>query len=173
VLALSILSPLFSARSRVLARRLPDRLFAPQPERDPADAVDALQELWRRGPIGAPPRPRRRLRGAPPIFTVRPPGQDGVAGELDTPERVLAQAVAARLRVRRDRPGALVALEDGRYAVTGPLLIAGSREDVTTYARRRAAVADPDDRAWLQTVVGALAIDIFDAASPQAPAERG
>ena len=65
----------------------------------------------------------------------------------------------------RDRPGALVALEDGRYAVTGPLLIAGSRDDVTTYARRRAAAADPDDRAWLQTVVGALAIDIFDAAS--------
>ena len=253
VLALSILSPLFSARSQVLARRLPDRLFAPQPERDPAAelpesepiievgvirrlgaetvehavrrgdaivgahvrdlglprealvsvivrdhealaprgstrirpgdrlhvlvrreaayAVAALQELWRRGPVGAPPRPRRRLRGAPPIFTVRPPGEDGVAGELDAPERVLAQAVAARLRVRRDRPGALVALEDGRYAVTGPLLIAG--EDVTTYARRRAAVADPDDRAWLQTVVGALAIDIFDAASPVAPAERG
>ena len=43
-------------------------------------------------------------------------------------------------------------------------LIAGSRDDVTTYARRRAESADPDDRAWLQTVVGALAIDIFDAA---------
>ena len=92
-------------------------------------------------------------------------------GDLDAPERVLDQAVVARLRVRRDRPGALVALEDGRYAVTGPLVIAGSRDDVTTYARRRAESADPDDRAWLQTVVGALAIDIFDAAPAAGPTE--
>ena len=47
-------------------------------------------------------------------------------GAIDDPERVLAQPVVARLRVRRDRPGALVALGDGRYAVTGPLIIAGS-----------------------------------------------
>jgi hypothetical protein len=59
------------------------------------------------------------------------------------PERVLGHRVAARLRVRRDRPGALVALEDGRYAVTGALLITGSRDDVTTYARRRAKGTDP------------------------------
>jgi hypothetical protein len=67
-------------------------------------------------------------------------------------------------------PGALVALEDGRYAVTGPVLVAGSRDDVTAYARRRAEGADADDRAWLQTVVGALAIDIFDAAPAARPA---
>jgi hypothetical protein len=54
--------------------------------------------------------------------------------------------------------------EDGRYAVTGPLLITGSREDVTAYARRRAERAGAEARAWLQTVVGALAIDSFDAA---------
>lgn len=40
----------------------------------------------------------------------------------------------------------------------------GSRGDVMNYARRRAERADPDDRAWLQIVVGALATDIFDAA---------
>ena len=251
VLVLSILSPLCSARSYVLARRLPDRLFAPQPtlevgdglppsepiievgvvrclgaetvehavrrgdaavgahvrdlglprealvsvivrggeavaprgstliragdrlhvlvRREAADEVDAIQERWRRGPIGPPPRPRRRRRGSSPIFTVRPSGDDAVVGDLDAPERVLTQSVAARLRVRRDRPGALVALEDGRYAVTGPLVIAGSREDVTAYARRRATAAGPEDRAWLQTVVGALAIDIFDAAPVGAP----
>jgi cell volume regulation protein A len=250
VLVLSIVSPLFSARSYVLAGWLPRRLFAPQPararaaepppsepiievgairrlgaetvehpvheddaivdahvrdlglprealvsaivrgdevlaprgstriragdrlhvlvRREAAKEVDALQQRWRRGPIGAPPRPRRRLRGSSPIFTVRPCAGDAVIGDLEAPERVLAQSVAARLRIRRDRPGALVALEDGRYAVTGPLVIAGSRDDVTSYARRRAGSADPDDRAWLQTVVGALAIDIFDAA-PQRP----
>jgi cell volume regulation protein A len=135
--------------------------------REAAREIDALAERWRHGPMGAPQRPRRRLRGSSPIFSVRPSGADVVSGDLDAPDRVLDRPVAARLRVRRDRPGALVALEDGRYAITGPLLITGSREDVTTYARRRAAGADPDDRAWLQTVVGALAIDIFDAAPAQ------
>jgi cell volume regulation protein A len=137
--------------------------------REVAREVEALHERWRRGPIGTPPRPRRRLRGSSPIFTVRPYGADAVTGDLGAPERVLARAVAARLRVRRDRPGALVALEDGRYAVTGPMLIAGSRDDVTAYARRRAERADPEDRAWLQTVVGALATDIFDATPARSP----
>lgn len=246
VLALSILSPLFSARSDVLARWLPDRWFAPQAEivpgaelsdseaiievgvirrlgaetvefgvrtehaivgaavrdlglprdaivsvivrgdeaiaprgstriragdrlhilvrREVAKEVNALQQRWREGPIGTPPRPRRRLRGTSPIFTVRPADDHAVVGDLGAPERVLSQPVVALLRIRRDTAGALVALEDGRYAVTGPLLIAGSRDDVTTYARRRTESADPDTRAWLQTVVGALAIDIFDAA---------
>jgi cell volume regulation protein A len=140
--------------------------------REVAKQVDALQERWRDGPIGAPPRPRRKLRGSSPIFTVRPFADDAVVGDLDAPERVLDQSVVARLRVRRDRPGALVALEDGRYAITGPLLIAGSRDDVTTYARRRAEGAAPDDRAWLQAVVGALAIDIFDAAPAQLPRSK-
>ena len=251
VLVLSILSPLLSAKSDVLAGWLPSRFFAPQPVvetnaepaepepiievgvlrrlgadtlkytvrsghavagvhvRDlglPRDAlvsvivrgdeavaprgstriragdrlhvlvrqevareVDALQEKWRDGPIGAPPRPRRRLRGSSPIFTVRSLSDNFVVGELDTPERILDESVVARLRVRRDRPGALVALEDGRYAVTGPLLIVGSRDDVTRYARRRAKDADPDARAWLQGVVGSLAIDVFDAAPAQRP----
>jgi cell volume regulation protein A len=136
--------------------------------REAAKDVDGLQERWRHGPMGAPPRPRRKLRASLPIFTVRPCADGAVTGDLDAPDRVLDQPVVARLRVRRDRPGALVALEDGRYAVIGPLVITGSRDDVTTYARRRAEHADPEARAWLQTVVGALAIDIFDAA----PARR-
>jgi CPA2 family monovalent cation:H+ antiporter-2 len=131
--------------------------------REAARAVEALQDRWRTGPVGPPPRPRRKLRGTSPIFTVRPYDAAAVTGELDDPREVFDQRVVARLRVRRDRPGALVALEDGRYAVTGPLLIAGSREDVTTYARRRVRTEDAEQRAWLQTLVGALAIDIFDA----------
>lgn len=248
VLVLSILSPLFSARSHVLASWLPGRLFAPQPEIDstaeppsepiievgvirrlgadtiehpvraddaivglhvrdlglPRDAlvsvivrsgeavaprgstpihagdrlhvlasgkagkeVDRLQERWRDGPIGAPARPRRRLRGSSPIFTVRPSDPGSVLGDLDSPECVLDQPVVARLRVRRDQPGALVALADGRYAITGPLLIAGSRDDLTAYVLRRVADVESDERAWLQSVVGALALDVFDAAPAQ------
>lgn len=132
--------------------------------REAARAVDALQDRWRTGPVGPPPRPRRKMRGSAPIFTVRPMDDQAVVGDLDDPQRILDQAVVAKLRVRRDQPGALVALEDGRYAVTGPILIAGSRDDVTDYARRRVNTDDPEQRAWLQSIVGALAIDIFDAA---------
>jgi CPA2 family monovalent cation:H+ antiporter-2 len=245
VLVLSILSPLLSARSDVLARVLPRRLFGPEADvqataepdhsepiievgvirrlgaetiefpvrvdhavvnarvrdlglpreavvsvivrgdeavaprgstrirsgdrlhvlvrREAAAEVEELQERWRHGPIGAPPRPRRTVRGLAPIFTVRPADEGTIAGEAGDPQRVLDEDVVARLRVRRDQPGALVALADGRYAVTGPLLIAGSRDDVTNYARRRVERVDDDERAWLQTVVGALAIDVFDA----------
>jgi potassium/hydrogen antiporter len=137
--------------------------------REVTKEVDALMERWRRGPIGPPPRPRRRIRGTPPVFTVRRADAGAIVGDAHTPEVVLGQPVVARMRVRRDLPGALVALEDGRYAVTGPVLVVGSREDVATYARRRAQRADPDERAWLQTVVGALAIDVFDAM----PVQRG
>jgi cell volume regulation protein A len=131
--------------------------------REVAREVDALQDRWRNGPMQAPPRPRRKLRAGAPIFTVRPWDEDAASGDLEHPDEVLGQAVVAKLRDRRDRAGALVALEDGRYAVTGPLLIAGSRDDVTAYARRRVGTDDADERAWLQTIVGALAIDIFDA----------
>ena len=137
--------------------------------REAARQVEDLQERWRTGPVGPPPRPRRKMRGTPPIFTVRPFDEQAVEGELDDPQQVLDQQVVARLRVRRDQPGALVALEDGRYAVTGPLVIAGSRDDVTTYARRRVNTSDPEQRAWLQSIVGALAIDIFDAAPALTP----
>ena len=89
---------------------------------------------------------------------MRPPGQDGITGELDAPEEVLSQPVAARLRVRRDRPGALVALEDGRFGVSGPLLAVGPSGELQAFARRRLANASsPGERAWWQEVVGALA----------------
>jgi CPA2 family monovalent cation:H+ antiporter-2 len=135
-------------------------------QQEVARDVDELQQRWRHGPMGAPPRPRRRVRGAAPVFTVRPFDELAVKGDPENPSRVLEQPVVAHLRARRDRPGALVALEDGRYAVTGPLLIAGSREDVTAYVRRRLHASDPDQRAWLQSIVGALALDIFQAPAP-------
>jgi cell volume regulation protein A len=70
--------------------------------------------------------------------------------------------VVDQLRVRRDRPGGLFALEDGRYAVTGAVLAVGSRGDLTAWARRRMSSADADERAWLQTVIGALALDLHE-----------
>jgi potassium/hydrogen antiporter len=71
---------------------------------------------------------------------------------------VLGVDVHDHLRTRRDRRGALVLLEDGRYAVTGPLVAVGGASQLQRYARRR--LADENDeaaRAWWQEVIGALA----------------
>jgi len=64
--------------------------------------------------------------------------------------------------VRRDAPGALVALADGRYAVTGPLLVMGSRRDITAFATRRMRrlPRESTERPWLQNVIGAMASDM-------------
>ena len=255
VLVLSILSPLFSARSEVLARRLPDRLFAPQPAREAAaelpesepiievgvirrlgaetvehpvrrgDAVvgahvrdlglprealvsvivrgdeaiaprgstriragDRLHILVRReaarrrsrrcrsagaaGRSAPPPRPRRRLRGSSPIFTVRP-----VRRRRDgrRPRRARARARPARRRAaaRPPRPPGSPGRARGRplrrHRPADRRRLARRRDDLRATARRSAG---PDDRAWLQTVVGALAIDIFDRAPVQGPRPR-
>ena len=49
-----------------------------------------------------------------------------------------------QLRIRRDAAGALFVLEDGRYAVTGPLDAVGTRTAVSDWARRRMRSASAD-----------------------------
>jgi potassium/hydrogen antiporter len=124
-----------------------------------ADRVNQLIDRWQHGPIGPPPRPQRKLHGRPPVFSARPWRDDD--GNASQPEHVDGERVVERLRERRDVAGALVALEDGRYAITGPILAIGGREDVTAWARRRLARADGDERAWLQGVVGNLGADLL------------
>ena len=66
--------------------------------------------------------------------------------------------VAEQMRTRRDQRGALVALEDGRFAVTGPLVAIGGPLQIQRYARRQLASEDEAAaRAWWQEVIGALA----------------
>ena len=102
------------------------------------------------------------MRATAQILTVQPYRPGTVEGDVTRPSRVLGEDVVARLRIRRDEPGALVALADGRYAVTGPVLMVGGRDDLAAYARRRARIVKGDERAWLQTVVGALAADTLE-----------
>jgi cell volume regulation protein A len=62
------------------------------------------------------------------------------------------------MRTRRDVRGALVALDDGRYAVTGPSMAVGSASDLQRYARRRLEKATSEaERGWWQEVIGAVA----------------
>ncbi len=130
--------------------------------RELADTVGELMRRWREGPIGPPPRPRRRFRGAQPIFTARPCKEDELRGGISSPTEVLGCTVVARLRARRDAPGALVALDDGRYAMTGPHLAVGSRRDITDYATRRLPGADEEEAGWLRAVIATLALDAFE-----------
>lgn len=125
------------------------------------ESTHRLKELtrrWRAGPIGPPARPPRPVTGRPPIFSVRPwnPDQDGDASH---PHELVGQPVVERLRIRRDQPGGLWVLADGRYAVTGPLAAIGSRGDLIDWARHRMRRASNDEQAWLQNVIGALAAD--------------
>ena len=121
-------------------------------------AVEFQQLLhqWRTGPLEAHRRPRPRVRSRPAVTTVRP--WEPSDGDPSRPTDVAGQEVVEQLRTRRDEPGALVALADGRFAATGRLLAIGPAAELQAVARRRLARADsPGERAWWQEVVGALA----------------
>jgi potassium/hydrogen antiporter len=120
------------------------------------DEVEELTRRWHEGPIGVPPPPRLPPRGAPQVFTVRPGGD--IENPSD-PATVDGIAVVSVLRSRRDRPSALVALADGRYALTAESVVAiGGRHALADWCARRAQRLgdDPAERAWWQEVIGAL-----------------
>ena len=120
-------------------------------------ALEDARERWRTGPVGPAPRPPRTPPSGAPIFTTRPWTE--ADGDPDAPAQVLGLKVVERLNTRWDVPGALVVLEDGRYAVTGPHLLVGPREQLQWHARRRLRVAATDaERAWWQEVIGASAL---------------
>jgi cell volume regulation protein A len=126
--------------------------------------VHKIVERWRKGPIGPPPRPPRLMEGRRPTFSIAPFGQIALEGDAAHARTVAGTEVVAQLRVRRDVPGCLVALEDGRYAMVGPLVAVGSRGLLASWATRRLRrlPADDAERAWLQNVVGALAADLSE-----------
>ncbi len=120
------------------------------------DQVEQLTSRWHDGPIGEAALPRLSRRGAPQIFTVHPTRD---LPDPADPRKVDGIDVMARLRSRRDRPGALVALVDGRRAVTGTDLVAiGSRTDLARWCANRARreSANQVERSWWQEVAGAL-----------------
>ncbi|HYP47844.1 MAG TPA: potassium/proton antiporter [Thermoleophilaceae bacterium] len=121
-----------------------------------ADQFPSLLERWRSGPWEAAPLRRPERRGSSVIFSSRPWAEpDGDPGH---PSELLGLPVIEHLRTRRDTRGALVALADGRYAVTGPVLAVGAAGQLQRYARRRLRDAGSEaEHAWWQEVIGALA----------------
>ncbi|HEV7494799.1 MAG TPA: potassium/proton antiporter [Baekduia sp.] len=127
----------------------------------------SLTSSWRSGPIGPRARPARQVRSASSIFTARPWTEGD--GDATRPATVAGQEVIDLLRLRRDAPGSLVVLADGRYAVCGTVLVIGARQQVTAWIERRMRVAGEAERAWLRTVLGAVATDFSEVPRVIAP----
>lgn len=126
--------------------------------REEMGAMRQLLERWRDGPVGPPPRTPRIPEGHAPVFSVRrwDPDADGDPARA---ERVAGRRVVDRLRTRRDVPGALVLLDDGYLAVTGPVLALGRERLLSEWVRRKARAAGGEaERAWWEEVLGALAL---------------
>jgi cell volume regulation protein A len=123
-----------------------------------APEVRDLLSRWRRGPIGPDVKPARpRLAGSTPVFHVRPWTEDD--GDANRPDSIDGLEVIDRLRSRRDVPGCLVLVEDGRYAVVGPVMALGSRQAVNDWVRRRMrAGVSENERVWWEEVLGAIAL---------------
>ena len=132
-----------------------DRLHVMVREEVAGDMPDLL-ERWRLGPVEIPSAHHAPLRAGTAVFTTRRwTEEDGDAG---FPKQVHGVAVDEQMRTRRDQRGALVLLEDGRFAVTGPLVAIGGPLQLQRYARRRlTSEEDAAARAWWQEVIGALA----------------
>jgi cell volume regulation protein A len=115
-----------------------------------------LLRRWRTGPLGVRERPRPQPRSRPSVTTVRP--WEAGDGDMSRPTEIQGRLVLDQLRTRRDEPGALVLLDDGRYAITGPLLAIGPAGELQQVVRRRLARAETSgERAWWREVAGALA----------------
>jgi cell volume regulation protein A len=120
--------------------------------------VEELFELWREGPIGEDEREYARpVAGRPAIFSVKP--WTDAMGDPGDPKTISKTGVLRRVRTRHDEPGALVVLNDGRFAVTGDGVVAtGSPRQLRAYAVRRIERAETRPaRAWWQEVAGAVA----------------
>ncbi|GIK78296.1 MAG: K+/H+ antiporter [Actinomycetes bacterium] len=119
--------------------------------------IERLLETWHEGPIPGPPSIAVEMRGSPAIFTVRPTRPED--GDTGAPTALDGIEVVLTLRTRPDVPAAVVALADGRFAVTGPDLVAvGGRHDLSRWCTRRARreAVSPQDRAWLQEAIGSV-----------------
>jgi cell volume regulation protein A len=131
--------------------------------RETRSEITRLIKTWREGPIEGIPTLPIGVRGSPAIFSVRPTRP--ADGDTGNPETIDGVDVAVVLRARSDVPAAIVALVDGRFAVTGPDLIAvGGRRNMTRWCTERAERAEisPQDRAWLQEAIGTI-----DVAAPR------
>jgi len=125
--------------------------------REARQQVGKLTALWKSGPIGEKPLSELGLRGSAQIFSVRPRSPED--GDTGRPTKLDEVDVARVLRTRSDRAASVVALMDGRFAVTDPDIVAlGGRRALARWCVERAdrPETSPQDRSWWQEAVGVL-----------------
>lgn len=125
--------------------------------RETRKEVGKLTRRWREGPIETPQSIPVGLRASPQVFSVRPTRPED--GDTGAPTRLNGVDVVRVLRTRPDEPAAIAILADGRFAVTGPRLIAlGGRRNLIRWCGERADrdATTPQDRAWLQECIGVI-----------------
>jgi potassium/hydrogen antiporter len=104
------------------------------------------------GAVG--PEPRAAPSGRPAPIARPWSVRDGDPGH---PMRVDDAAVVEYVRSRHDSPGALVALEDGRHAITGATLVVGGAARLRNYAEERSARSeDGQERDWWRELAATL-----------------
>jgi cell volume regulation protein A len=132
-----------------------DRLHLLVREEVAAEVGDLL-ERWRVGPIVRPSESvRRPVRAHRAVLSVGPAIE--MDGDASRPAAVDGIAVIRHLRTRRDLPGALVLLSDGRYAICGPITAVGPPRLLHRHIRRQLyRAASDEERAWWQEVAGAI-----------------
>lgn len=111
--------------------------------------------IWQSARCRRLPRRRDEQISVRIVFTARPWSE--ADGDPAHPSEILGVQVERELSSRDDAPGAVVALSDHRYAITGPFVAAGTRKDLRRYIRRRQATAPPREAAWLTRARGVLA----------------
>jgi len=118
--------------------------------------VEGLFERWRSGPLVEPEAALPAFAGRSPIFSVKPWRDE--QGDPSAPGEIEGAAVLRRLRTRRDVPGAMVLLADGRFAVTGEGVVAvGGQRQLFRYCRDRIRRAETGPaQAWWQEVAGVV-----------------
>lgn len=119
--------------------------------------VEAMFDRWRDGPVGEPKEEApHAVFGRAAIFSVRPWRSE--FGDPASPSAIDGVEVVRAMRTRRAKPGALVVLSDGRFAVTSATVVAtGGPRQLFRYCRDQIRRADgPEARAWWQEVAGVL-----------------
>jgi cell volume regulation protein A len=112
--------------------------------------------------LGLTGRPRgdrdERRRHGGPVPALATQLWSAEEGDPADPTSVAGVQVTDRLCSRTDVAGALVALADRRFAVTGPSVAVGSPRQLERYARRRLrTVAHAREADWWRMVLGSLA----------------
>jgi len=125
--------------------------------RESRGEIAEITRRWREGPIEEPAALAITMRGSPQVFSVRPTRP--ADGDTGAPVELGGVPVAGIMRTRSDVPAAVAVLVDGRFAVTGPDLIAtGGRRNLARWCTERAERSNTSDqdRAWLQEAIGVI-----------------